>query len=269
MELPLHMDPDKLQKYLNNIEDNVNVGKSSDLKEFFIVIFYILVLLLAVFYVSDFIADYYISIMPAKTQLKVEKFFENSNHGDPWGKYERQINKIEKIKKRLITHDKNLQNKSDFPIYLKYSDDINAYVTPSGAIFFTSALLNEVNDEQELAFILAHEMGHYANRDHLRYFSRQILIGVILGAMSTGQSSQFGKFTMSVYDFNNMKYSQKQERLADSYANNVVMSIYHTNKGALNFFKRLDKKQHLPGFVHYFSSHPAPSARIKLLKEVK
>lgn len=47
------------------------------------------------------------------------------------------------------------------------TSDINAFATPGGTIFITSGLLQKLNNESELAGVLAHEMVHVLRKHHL------------------------------------------------------------------------------------------------------
>lgn len=47
------------------------------------------------------------------------------------------------------------------------SSDVNAFATPGGTIFITNGLLQRLNNESELAGVLAHEMVHVLRKHHL------------------------------------------------------------------------------------------------------
>jgi len=47
------------------------------------------------------------------------------------------------------------------------STDINAFATPGGTIFITNGLLQKLNNESELAGVLAHEIVHVLRKHHL------------------------------------------------------------------------------------------------------
>ena len=47
------------------------------------------------------------------------------------------------------------------------SADVNAFATPGGTIFITAGLLQKLNNESELAGVLAHEMVHVLRKHHL------------------------------------------------------------------------------------------------------
>jgi predicted Zn-dependent protease len=52
----------------------------------------------------------------------------------------------------------------EFRFGIVESDVVNAYAAPGGYIFITKAALDMVRDESELAAMLAHEIGHVANK---------------------------------------------------------------------------------------------------------
>ena len=257
------------QKYLDLIEDGGNVSESSDVKEFFTVVGLVTAILFAIFFASDIVSKIYIDRMPVQTQLKLEKIIASNPYYRPDEKYEKQINRINRLKRSIIKLDKNLQGKSNFNIYVHPSKEINAFVTADGSIYFTEGLLNEINNDEELAFVLAHELGHYVHRDHLKFVSRQILAAMILSAVNMGQSSHFSSLAGSINNISNIKYSQKQETNADIYANHIILTMYGTNNGGIEFFTRIQKKENLPQFIHYISTHPSPQNRIKVLKTHK
>ena len=146
------------------------------------------------------------------------------------------------------------------------SKDLNAFVVPNGTIFFTAGMLGEIKDEQMLTFVLAHEMAHYAHRDHLKGSGRQIIAGVILSLLTAGQNNSLTKLVENVSTFNTLTYSKKQEKNADLFANSVIIKLYGNNNAAVKFMQLIDEKQNIPQYMHYFSTHPAPSERIYLLK---
>lgn len=259
------MKNDLEEKYRKVIEDNVNVGERSDGKEFFVLLAGLVGFCLLVFIFADLISNVFIDNMSNKTQCKIENAisFEtvsqktvNSN----------KIAQLEAIRNRIVRLDKNLQGKSNFPINVINDKSINAFVYPNGTIYFTSELLKEINDEEILTFVLAHELGHYAHRDHLKSISRDIISSTIMTIVTCGQKDM--SITVSnISDLTGLKYSRRQEKAADNYANRVVYRIYGRNTGAVKFFKYLQSKENTPEFLYYFSTHPSTKERLNLLQE--
>ena len=61
-------------------------------------------------------------------------------------------------------------------VHVTESDAVNAAALPGGHMVVFTGLLAEMTSENELAFVLAHELGHYANRDHLRGLGRALVL---------------------------------------------------------------------------------------------
>jgi len=79
----------------------------------------------------------------------------------------------------------------DLPWTFGVLDDsgFNAFATPGGYIFITRGLLNRMNNEAELAGVLAHEIGHVLRKHHLhaaQTASKIAIGGNILDAFGKG-----------------------------------------------------------------------------------
>lgn len=253
------------ERYLNVIEDNVNVGKSNVGIEFIILISGIAALIFGLYIFADTIGNFFIDRMSDETQMKIENAF-SYNIQPTVNNQEEEIRVLENIRDEIVPLDKKLQGKSKFPIYEINKKEINAFVTPNGTIFFTKGLLKEIKDEEVLTFILAHELGHYAHRDHLKTISRQIIISAVTSIFSAGNNN-LNVTVNSISDLNNLSYSRKQEKEADLYANKIVYKLYGRNTGAVEFFKFLEKKDKMPEYLQYFSTHPSTKQRLKLIEQ--
>lgn len=253
------------ERYLNVIEDNVNVGKSNVGIEFIILISGIAALIFGLYIFADTVGNFFIDRMSDETQMKIENAF-SYNIQPTVNNQEKEIRVLENIRDEIVPLDKKLQGKSKFPIYEIDKKEINAFVTPNGTIFFTKGLLKEVKDEEVLTFILAHELGHYAHRDHLKTISRQIIISAVISIFSAGNNN-LDITINSISDLNSLNYSRKQEKEADLYANKIVYKLYGRNTGAVEFFKFLEKKDKMPEYLQYFSTHPSTKQRLKLIQQ--
>ena len=252
-------------RYLNVINDNVNVGKSNPMAEFIILLAGIAVIFIFLYIFADAIGCFFIDIMSDKTQMKIENAFSLGIKPNMY-KTTNDTKRLEIIRDKIVPLDKNLQGKSKFPIYEVPEKNINAFVTPNGTIFFTKGLLNQIKDEETLTFVLAHELGHYAHRDHLKSISRQIIISLILSIFSSGNNN-VDMTIGSISDLNALSYSRNQEKNADIYANKVVYRLYGNNRGAVEFFKFLETKDKMPEYLQYFSTHPSTKQRLKLIQQ--
>jgi len=59
------------------------------------------------------------------------------------------------------------------------SDDINAFAAPGGYIFVTKGLYKRLNNEAELAGVLAHEIAHVTKKHHLDLLKKSSMISAL------------------------------------------------------------------------------------------
>jgi len=63
---------------------------------------------------------------------------------------------------------------------------VNAFAAPGGYIYITTGILKKLKDDQEIAGVLGHEIGHVVNKHSLKAIQRQMLAQLgfqIMGAM--------------------------------------------------------------------------------------
>lgn len=64
------------------------------------------------------------------------------------------------------------------------SEDINAFAAPGGYIFLTKGLYKRLNNEAELAGVLAHEIAHVSKKHHLDLLKKSAMIGTLAQSVS-------------------------------------------------------------------------------------
>lgn len=64
------------------------------------------------------------------------------------------------------------------------SEDINAFAAPGGYVFLTKGLYKRLNNEAELAGVLAHEIAHVSKKHHLDLLKKSALIGMLAQSVS-------------------------------------------------------------------------------------
>jgi len=139
----------------------------------------------------------------------------------------------------------------------------NAFAVPGGAILITSGLLEEVESENELAFVLGHEIGHFRHRDHLRRLGRGLLFGWMAAKVGGGATpvQLIEQITLRGFD-------RQQEAAADRFGLALVQATYGHVAGALDFFHRLPEAGVGGELAAYFGTHPVTEARIAALRDL-
>lgn len=156
---------------------------------------------------------------------------------------------------------------SDSPYQFRVSitevDEPNAMAFPGGLIVVTDSLLNQVGSENELAFVLGHEIGHFHNRDHLRRLGGSVLLDLVY-ALATGAS----EFTGLVTAVTNLGFDRDQESEADWFGLRLVYNEYGHVAYASDFFAKLARTESGGSrLASYFASHPQSPSRVAELQE--
>ena len=242
-------------------KENVNISQRKPLSEFLTLLGGISGVLLIIYFVLGIALDIVVKKLPNKIERQLGGFFEKTYHFKESRTPLEQ--KIQNLLDQLVEYvpDSSL----NFTVHIIDEEEINAIALPGGNIVLTSGLVQEIDSQNELAMVLAHELGHFVHRDHLRGLGRGLVL-MFISAVLFGSSSEVTDFLMGTLTTSNLKYSRKQEMLADNFALELVYKKYGHAGGATDFFKKMKGREKLPHFFQFFLTHPFSEKRISLLE---
>ena len=243
-------------------QENVNVSKESPIQEFFVLVSGILVIVIALYFILGFAIDILVpEISPELEKIlgsSLIKKFEIPGNPDKKNKALQEF--ADKLQEKCI----NLKS-YQFNLHIIESSQINAIALPGGHILVFSELLDTANSENELAFVLLHEMGHFANRDHLRGIGRAIVF-ITITSLLLGPDNQLVSLMTQGIQLTESKFSREQETAADEFALRKLNCFYEDVMGAEDFFNKLADHENPSGAIgKYYLSHPESKKRAKHL----
>jgi predicted Zn-dependent protease len=240
------------------LSENVNVSKTHPLTEFLWLLGGILVLAGIVFFLLGITTDWAIS----KTPVSIEAQFGKLTLNRFPAKESRALEKRLQTLLESLPPD-SLLHQYHFRVFLSDSDDVNALALPGGNIVVLGGLLKKVKSENELAMVLAHELGHFAHRDHLGNLGRGLGIAVA-AALLFGENSAASSLLAKIFLTFQAQYSQQQEAAADQFGLDLLVRRYGHAGGATAFFSRFapESGRKIP---YILASHPHPRDRIAAL----
>lgn len=151
-----------------------------------------------------------------------------------------------------------------FRVEIDDSEMANAMALPGGLIIVTQGLLDQVESENELAFVLGHEFGHFRNRDHLRALGRGIVLAMFFAVVTDGDVAGIG---IKATDITLRGFSRRQETRADEFGLTLVNAEYGHVDDAWRLFERWDSDDNsIADLVTYLSTHPDTGERIVDMK---
>jgi beta-barrel assembly-enhancing protease len=135
--------------------------------------------------------------------------------------------------------------------------EVNAFAAPGGHILLLSGLIETAGSAEEVAGVLAHEIGHTVERHGMRSMVRNLGAGLIFELLTGGSSlgSVAPVLTM-------LAYSRDFEAEADARAVELLVAADIRTDGLADFFARLAREEErLPQVFAYLSTHPAAALR--------
>ncbi len=158
------------------------------------------------------------------------------------------------------------------------TDLINAFALPGGHVFIGQGLLDQMTSEDELAFVLGHEIEHI---DHYHAVER-VQIAAQLNKLDLDIVAAVAEVPISLWQTG---YSKDQEFEADCEGLRLAAAAGYSPKGAVNMLERWTKLNReyvihaetpteelsqlaIDGLSGYFRTHPMSSERLQQVNEV-
>jgi predicted Zn-dependent protease len=153
---------------------------------------------------------------------------------------------------------------------------INAMALPGGHIYVTRGMLAHLNNEDQLAVVLAHEIGHVTARHAARQtWQQQIGQGLLLGGAILGQSlglpaQQILNLGGAAAQLIFLRYSREDELEADRLGVEYSSLAGYNAREVTDFFRSLVRIQEKEGqgLPNFLSTHPDPGDRIERIREL-
>lgn len=139
----------------------------------------------------------------------------------------------------------------------------NAYALPGGRVYLLEGLLKKAESPDEIAGVLAHELGHVQHRDSLRRIIQtggtSFLVGLLFGDVTGAGAVVFAG--RSLFD---ASYSRDQESAADAFAGDVMHRLGRSPKPMGELLVRVTGSEE---DMTLLSSHPLSKDRLALMSK--
>ena len=158
------------------------------------------------------------------------------------------------------------QKQRDYQVLYIPESTVNALAIPGDRIIIYSGLIKQMESENELMMILGHELGHFANRDHLRSLGRELLLQVAIASL-IGDVGWIQSVASGITALSKAQYSQSQEYQADEFGLALLQQTYGHVTGATDFFARLSQQKSVD--LAFLATHPASGKRVAELQRLQ
>ncbi len=246
-------------------DEGVNVSPSHPIREACVLVFGVCLVGLLVFVLIASSVELLAPLVPPKAEARLLAPIWEQIDEQMDAPTKAQAKEIAKLVNRLSAHWKD--KPYDFRLGILEEDSPNAFALPGGAILVTSGLIAKAESENELAFVLGHELGHFRNRDHLKALGRGVLFNLLLSmvGMSGGEAVSLVGTTGLLTE---RHFSRDQESAADRFGLELVYKEYGHVAGGMDFFKRLPKEIEGSNLAKFADTHPVTAERVAELKQL-
>ncbi len=165
--------------------------------------------------------------------------------------------KVSGITQKIIMKNKCLKDlQRNWKVHIVNDSSFNAFVLPNGSIFVHTGVFKVIDNDSELAAILAHELAHVVARHSAESMSFQYVvngIAILLG---------FNGFSFLLEN----KYSQTLEYEADLIGLHLMSKACYDPSYAANIWEKMQKLSKDTSF-NFLSTHPTHSNRLQYIIE--
>ncbi len=159
------------------------------------------------------------------------------------------------------------------------SDEINAFSAPGGLVMVSRGMIRCCQNEDALAAVLAHEIGHVENQHGLRAIKKGRLTSALtilamegaknLGGQNLAEVTQ--AFEGSISDITstmmNSGYARAFESQADHAAVTIMERVGYNPEALVDMLGQM-KKNLKPGGLDFAKTHPDPESRIAEIRKL-
>ncbi|MBT7754514.1 MAG: M48 family metalloprotease [Gammaproteobacteria bacterium] len=158
---------------------------------------------------------------------------------------------------------KNTRCNLGWSIKLEKNSSFNAYATSANKVVVFTGLIDSIFYEDELAFVIAHEIGHHAH-NHIAKTKRRAILGAIAGGLlgaTTGDTDITSQAMNIGAGLGVLSFSVEQEVEADRFAHDLlVMSDYNNTKARDVLIRMARDSRNIS--TQLLSSHPSGPERL-------
>lgn len=176
---------------------------------------------------------------------------------------------VKAVGQRLVQNSIASSAPYEFRFYLLADPNtINAFALPGGPVFITEALYSKLQNEDQLAGVLAHEIGHVIGRHSAEQMAQQGFTNTILTGVAVGSDSYEATQAAAVFaNLVNMKYGRGDELESDNMGVKIMLDSGYDPEaliGVMEILKSAAGPNRVPEFQ---STHPDPENRIDKIRE--
>jgi predicted Zn-dependent protease len=176
---------------------------------------------------------------------------------------------LDEIGSRLVNSSvaRNTPWQFEFSV-LDDPDTINAFALPGGPTFITTGLLAELETEDQVAGVMAHEIVHVLARHSAQRIAQSELTNGLIGAVGVASGDANAAQTAAVIgQLVSMQYGRDDELQSDALGVCLMIDAGYDPNAMIDVMRVLEAAGGGGGQPEFFSTHPSPQNRIAQIEQ--
>jgi predicted Zn-dependent protease len=170
--------------------------------------------------------------------------------------------RVKKIGARILPHVD--QREVPYSFKVLESPEINAVSLPGGPIYIFRGLIDLIGEEDDdaLACVIGHEIGHVNGRHAARQISSQLLTSLLIGfGVPGGTNQDLARIAAGLIS---LRYSREDELDADRRGLSYAYYAGYDPNGMIRVFKKFEQVERRMGGERneWLRSHPLNTSRL-------
>lgn len=214
------------------------------------------VLFVSVVYIIPYYATAFAPMIPKRIEASLgQGVYQQLTQRKPLCTQEAGQAALEKIVHRLAP---------DTPVTIGVVRDfrVNGFALPGGYVLLNNGLIRAAESPEEVAGIIAHELGHVHKYHVMERLLRAFGVGLVVDMFTGG-----GAVVTSATYMLDSQFSRENEREADIYGVALLHQRGVNPLGMAAFFERLAKRKNPPEWLELVSTHPDSLERMQTVRD--
>ena len=164
-----------------------------------------------------------------------------------------------------------LDNTKQLRFTVVNSDIVNAFALPDGSVVIFTGILDKMENYDELAGLIGHEVSHINGRHSVKMLCRNLAGYLFISAILTDVNGIMAIISENAHNLQSLAYSRRFENEADEQGTFLMIRNKINPLGMVQLFSRLQDEEkngkniHIPEFM---SSHPVTEERKNNIKQI-
>lgn len=183
----------------------------------------------------------------------------------PQGDYPAAYSYLNNMKDAILASpDVAYKDEFAWELYIIENDSVlNAFATPGGYIYIYTGLVKFLDNADDLAGVLGHEIAHSDQRHTVRNLQKiygvQILLSILVGDEASTLETIAAQIAGTLAG---LQFSREYEEEADAHSVEYLSQTQYACNGAARFFIKMSEGDNADP-PEFLSTHPSPDNRIE------